>query len=79
MPNKILLSYILFFFSFTCVRSLSQNPSQKTSENKEWVVQSNSYTKILIDIDEKSSPEFGCPLKKCGKHLFIVKKLCTIN
>src|ERR1700709_2143491 len=26
---------------------------------KAWVAKSNSYTKILIDIDEKYSPEFG--------------------
>ena len=29
------------------------------TQQKEWVVKSNSYTKTLIDIDEKYSPEFG--------------------
>jgi hypothetical protein len=59
MHNKILLLFVVSLSSFISISSQSQNPSQKTSENKEWVVQSNSYTKILIDIDEKYSPEFG--------------------
>jgi uncharacterized protein (DUF885 family) len=29
------------------------------SASKDWVVKSNNYTKILIDIDQKYSPEFG--------------------
>ena len=29
------------------------------ASGKDWVVKSNEYTKILIDIDEKYSPEFG--------------------
>ena len=59
MSNKILLSFAAFFSGFISVASQSQNPSQKISENKDWIVKSNSYTKILIDIDEKYSPEFG--------------------
>lgn len=31
----------------------------QTAKSKEWVTRSNSYTKLLIDIDEKYSPEFG--------------------
>jgi uncharacterized protein (DUF885 family) len=29
------------------------------NDGKEWIAKSNSYTKLLIDIDEKYSPEFG--------------------
>ncbi|MCR8557933.1 DUF885 domain-containing protein [Mucilaginibacter sp. BJC16-A38] len=29
------------------------------TENKDWIAKSNSYTKILIDLDKKYSPEFG--------------------
>jgi uncharacterized protein (DUF885 family) len=29
------------------------------SDSKAWITKSNSYTKILIDLDEKYSPEFG--------------------
>lgn len=29
------------------------------SDGKAWITKSNSYTKILIDLDEKYSPEFG--------------------
>ncbi len=41
------------FFSFTT------NAQNDSVDNKGWVAKSNSYTKILIDIDEKYSPEFG--------------------
>src|SRR4051812_19303796 len=27
--------------------------------SKEWINQSNNYTKVLIDLDKKYSPEFG--------------------
>src|SRR5258707_12908379 len=59
MSRKILRLFIVFCSSFISISSQSQNTSPKTSENKDWVVKSNSYTKILIDIDEKYSPEFG--------------------
>ena len=39
--------------------SVAQEPAVKTAENKQWIVRSNSYTKLLIDIDEKYAPEFG--------------------
>jgi hypothetical protein len=39
--------------------SISQNTAIKPEENKEWIIRSNSYTKLLIDINEKYSPEFG--------------------
>ena len=39
--------------------SYAQNPSAQPADNKEWILRSNGYTKLLIDIDEKYSPEFG--------------------
>jgi len=33
--------------------------AQNAPDNKEWIIQSNNYTKSIIDIDEKYSPEFG--------------------
>jgi len=33
--------------------------SKAQTATKDWVAKSNSYTKLLIDIDEKYSPEFG--------------------
>jgi uncharacterized protein (DUF885 family) len=59
MFNKILPLFIIFFSGFISTAAHAQNPSPKHTENKEWVIKSNSYTKILIDIDEKYSPEFG--------------------
>ncbi len=35
------------------------NAQSHSAESKDWVKKSNEYTKILIDIDEKYSPEFG--------------------
>jgi Bacterial protein of unknown function (DUF885) len=58
MPGKTKHFYILFFSSFISTASLAQI-SLKPAENKEWIIKSNNYTKILIDIDEKYSPEFG--------------------
>ena len=37
----------------------AQNTPGKPSGDKEWIVKSNNYTKILLDIDKKYSPEFG--------------------
>ncbi len=34
-------------------------PFAASSQNKEWIEKSNSYTKLLLDIDKKYSPEFG--------------------
>ncbi len=31
----------------------------QTAETKAWVARSNNYTKMLLDIDKKYSPEFG--------------------
>lgn len=51
--------FAICFSSLISIASFAQNPSVKPAENKEWILRSNSYTKILIDIDEKYSPEFG--------------------
>jgi Bacterial protein of unknown function (DUF885) len=59
MSNKILRLFVIIFSSFISTTAHAQNPSPKATENKEWIVKSNSYTKVLIDIDEKYSPEFG--------------------
>lgn len=59
MHSKIPRLSVIFFSVFISITSQAQNPSQKTSENKDWIIQSNRYTKILIDIDEKYTPEFG--------------------
>ncbi|HEY2647812.1 MAG TPA: DUF885 domain-containing protein [Puia sp.] len=59
MTNKILKVFVVFISSLISITTYSQNAATKNTDNKEWVIKSNSYTKILIDIDEKYSPEFG--------------------
>ena len=51
---RIAKTLLLFIIAFLPFASKAQ-----TGDNKDWVTKSNSYTKILIDIDEKYSPEFG--------------------
>ena len=58
MPGKTIISCTLFLSSFISITSPAQS-SSKPTDNKEWITKSNGYTKILIDIDEKYSPEFG--------------------
>ncbi|MDB5008460.1 MAG: hypothetical protein JWP45_2853 [Mucilaginibacter sp.] len=51
-PNSLTL------IAFVFMPFLSQ--AQNTAANsKEWITKSNNYTKILIDLDKKYSPEFG--------------------
>lgn len=38
---------------------LAAQAQPDSATNKAWVAQSNNYTKILLDIDQKYSPEFG--------------------
>jgi uncharacterized protein (DUF885 family) len=38
---------------------LAVKAQSTTTTDKEWIVKSNNYTKILLDIDKKYSPEFG--------------------
>jgi uncharacterized protein (DUF885 family) len=59
MLKKSLRNFIVGLLVLIPIASFAQNPAVKTVENKEWVALSNSYTKMLIDIDEKYSPEFG--------------------
>jgi uncharacterized protein (DUF885 family) len=42
--------------AFLSISSKAQNDS---GAGRDWVIKSNNYTKILIDIDQKYSPEFG--------------------
>ncbi len=43
------------------IGALSLHPfaGKAQTENKGWIAKSNNYTKILIDLDKKYSPEFG--------------------
>ncbi len=52
---------ILKSLSFLTIAFLpfAADAQTNTAESKDWVKKSNEYTKILIDIDEKYSPEFG--------------------
>ncbi len=50
--KSVLVLNILFL-------SLTSKAQSDSVDHKDWVAKSNSYTKILIDIDEKYSPEFG--------------------
>ncbi len=50
---KILLVAIIAILPFTA------DAQTDNADNKDWVIKSNEYTKILLDIDKKYSPEFG--------------------
>jgi len=52
--NKAFASLVAAFIIITPFAGHTQ-----TVKSKEWVTRSNGYTKLLIDIDEKYSPEFG--------------------
>ena len=53
---KNLSRLFLVLFPFVC---FAQNPTTSPDDSKAWITRSNGYTKLLIDIDEKYSPEFG--------------------
>jgi uncharacterized protein (DUF885 family) len=58
MMNKTMtLSILLIFVILPGILSAQNPPASK--DNKQWIKQSNNYTKLLIDIDEKYTPEFG--------------------
>jgi hypothetical protein len=59
MINKISFRLFSLFITAAPFALLAQNPSPHPVDNKEWIIRSNGYTKLLIDIDEKYSPEFG--------------------
>ena len=42
-----------------CLPSIICRAQTVAGNEKDWVKASNAYTKLLIDIDEKYSPEFG--------------------
>ena len=59
MIKKTVYSFALLYSAAFPFTSFAQNPQATSTENKEWVIKSNRYTKLIIDIDEKYSPEFG--------------------
>jgi Bacterial protein of unknown function (DUF885) len=59
MYNKSINRTSLLVITILPAISFGQNPSAQPKENKEWITRSNNYTKMVIDIDEKYSPEFG--------------------
>jgi hypothetical protein len=59
MTNKISGRLFCLCIAFIPYFSFAQNPAGQPEENREWIIRSNSFTKLLIDIDEKYSPEFG--------------------
>ena len=48
------LGHVLIVLPFVVVKAQTNG-----TVSKDWVTKSNNYTKILIDIDQKYSPEFG--------------------
>src|SRR5712664_3046656 len=59
MTNKINSRLFCLYIALIPYLSFAQKPAGQSEENKEWIIRSNSFTKLLIDIDEKYSPEFG--------------------
>ena len=53
LKNKTLAALAIGTFTLNVLNANAQ------TQPREWVAKSNSYTKILIDISEKYSPEFG--------------------
>ena len=59
MISKLLLHFVVGLSLLFSINAFAQNPAVAVPESREWIIKSNSYTKMLIDIDEKYSPEFG--------------------
>jgi hypothetical protein len=59
MINSSKFQFLRLVIIFLPFISRSQNPATTPAENKGWITISNGFTKMLIDIDEKYSPEFG--------------------
>src|SRR4051812_33826936 len=53
---ELLKTFLLVLPGFISLQGSCQTNSK---ENKDWVLKSNQYTRIFIDIDQKYSPEFG--------------------
>jgi len=45
--------------TFAALLPLAANAQTSPTDGKDWIVKSNSYTKMMLDIDKKYSPEFG--------------------
>ena len=48
------LGLVLIVIPFVAVKAQTNGTA-----SKDWVTKSNNYTKILLNIDQKYSPEFG--------------------
>lgn len=59
MTSKLLLHFVVGFSLLFSMDAFAQKPAADVPENRKWIVKSNSFTKMLTDIDEKYSPEFG--------------------
>ena len=57
--NKALNRIAILITATLPFTAKAQNAPVAPAGNKEWIVKSNSYTKTLLDIDKKYSPEFG--------------------
>jgi len=44
---------------FTAALPFAANAQTSSGDGKDWIVKSNSYTKMMLDLDKKYSPEFG--------------------
>jgi uncharacterized protein (DUF885 family) len=53
LKNKTIYAFVIGTFALLPFTLKAQ------SDSKAWITKSNGYTKILIDLDEKYSPEFG--------------------
>jgi len=59
MRSKCLVFISFSAFSALSMAGFAQNPPAASREDKAWIAKSNGFTKLLVDIDEKYSPEFG--------------------
>jgi hypothetical protein len=57
--NKPVIGIVTIIFSLLHLAANSQTNNTDSLYNKEWISRSNDYTKKLLDIDKKYSPEFG--------------------
>lgn len=59
MIIQINRSFSFLFITFLPFAVFPQIKPDTPASNKEWIKQSNNYTRLLIDMDEKYRPEFG--------------------
>jgi uncharacterized protein (DUF885 family) len=55
-PGKALIKLAIVIIGILPILAKAQT---NAADSKEWITKSNSYTKMLLDIDKKYSPEFG--------------------